>query len=96
MTKSDLIDSISEKANITRVKAELIITTVFNSMTEALKNGDRIEIRGFGSFEARHYGAYKGRNPRNGEIINVAEKRQAFFTVGKNLKRQVDGKTPSS
>ena len=92
MTKSGLIDFISEKADITRMKAELVVTTVFESMTEALRNGNRIEIRDFGSFEVRDYGAYKGRNPRDGTVIEVPEKRQAFFTVGKNLKSQVNGK----
>ena len=96
MTKADLINVVSEKGNITRVKAEMIVTTVFNSMAEALKKGDRIELRGLGSFEVRQYGAYKGRNPRDGAVIHVPRKRQAFFTVGKNLKRQVAGKTPTS
>lgn len=98
MTKSGLIDIISEKFDITRVKAEVVVSSVFDSMIEALRSENRIEIRDFGSFEVRHYGAYKGRNPRNGEILMVSEKRQAFFKVGKNLKNQVDGngKTPTS
>ena len=73
MTKADLINLISEKAGITRVKAETVVNTIFDSMVEALMRDDRIEIRGFGSFVNRQYGAYKGRNPRTGEIINVDE-----------------------
>ena len=82
MTKADLINLIAEKANITRVKAETVVNTIFDSMVEALMHGDRIEIRGFGSFVNRDYGAYKGRNPRTGEVINVPEKKTAFFQGG--------------
>ena len=90
MTKADLINLISEKANITRVKAEAVVNTIFDSMVEALMKNDRIEIRGFGSFVNRDYGAYKGRNPRTGEIINVEEKKLPFFKVGKELKDQIN------
>ncbi len=89
MTKADLIEVVSEKANITRVKAEKVVETVFNSIKEALKNGDRIEIRGFGCFEVRHYGRYQGRNPKTGEVIEVPKKKLPFFKVGKLLKAQV-------
>ena len=97
MTKADLINRISEKANITRVKAETVVNTIFDSMVEALLRDDRIEIRGFGSFVNRQYGAYQGRNPRTGEIINVGEKKLPFFKVGKELKEDVNkGGTGSS
>jgi integration host factor subunit beta len=89
VTKSDLIEIVSEKSNITRVRAEKVVETVFDSMKEALKGGERIEIRGFGSFEVRHYGAYEGRNPKTGEILQVQEKRLPFFRVGKQLKAQL-------
>ncbi|MCB0342551.1 MAG: integration host factor subunit beta [Pseudobdellovibrionaceae bacterium] len=90
MTKADLINLISEKANITRVKAETVVNTVFDSMVEALMKDDRIEIRGFGSFENREYSARKGRNPRTGEVIDVDQKKIPFFRPGKELKRDVD------
>src|SRR4051812_34643180 len=90
MTKADLINRISEKASITRVKAETVVNTIFDSMVEALMKDDRIEIRGFGSFVNRQYGAYQGRNPRTGEIINVGEKKLPFFKVGKELKEEVN------
>lgn len=90
MTKADLINLIAEKANITRVKSETVVNTIFDSMVEALMKGDRIEIRGFGSFVNRDYGAYQGRNPRTGEVINVSEKKLPFFKVGKELKEKVD------
>ena len=75
MTKADLINKVAAKAGITRVKAEAVVNTVFDTMVEALMRDDRIEIRGFGSFVNRKYDAYKGRNPRTGEIINVDEKK---------------------
>ncbi|MFN7730145.1 MAG: HU family DNA-binding protein [Bdellovibrio sp.] len=90
MTKADLINLISEKAGITRVKAETVVNTIFDSMVESLMRDDRIEIRGFGSFENRRYGSYKGRNPRTGEVINVKKKKVPFFKVGKELKEDVN------
>lgn len=90
MTKADLINKVAAKAGITRVKAEAVVNTVFDTMVEALMRDDRIEIRGFGSFVNRKYDAYKGRNPRTGEIINVEEKKLPFFKVGKELKDDVN------
>lgn len=90
MTKADLINKISEKASITRVKAETVVNTIFDSMVAALMKDDRIEIRGFGSFVNRQYDAYQGRNPRTGEVINVGEKKLPFFKVGKELKEEVN------
>src|ERR1035438_8662426 len=90
MTKADLIKQISEVAGITRVKAETVVNTIFDSMIESLMKDDRIEIRGFGSFVNRAYGAYQGRNPRTGEVINVGEKKLPFFKVGKELKDDVN------
>lgn len=90
MTKADLINKVADKAGITRVKAEALVNTIFDSMIEALLKNDRIEIRGFGSFVNRKYDSYKGRNPRTGEIINVEEKILPFFKVGKELKDDVN------
>ena len=97
MTKADLINLIADKAGITRVKAETVVNTIFDSMVEALMRDDRIEIRGFGSFVNREYESYTGRNPRTGESIKVEPKKLPFFKVGKELKERVDGKpsTPS-
>src|SRR6185436_16233032 len=90
MTKSDLVDQVSAKLQLPRGKAELIINGVFDCMERALRNGDRIEIRGFGSFEIRHYKAYEGRNPRTGDPVGVQPKRLPFFKVGKELKERVN------
>ena len=66
MTKSDLIERVATQLQLPKGKAELIINCIFDSMEESLKRGQRIEIRGFGSFEIRRYKAYEGRNPRTG------------------------------
>jgi integration host factor subunit beta len=92
MTKADLIELIAEKAGITRIKAEIVVNTIFDSMVEALMKEDRIEIRGFGSFVLRSYEAYQGRNPRTGEIIEVGEKKLPFFKVGKELRAELNKK----
>ena len=94
MNKSQLIEMISEKSNIPKKRAEEVVNLVFDSMTEALARGDRIEIRGFGSFVNRDYGSYTGRNPRTGESIKVQPKKLPFFKVGKELKEMVDGHGP--
>lgn len=96
MTKADLINVISEKAGITRVKAETVVNTIFDSMIEALLRDDRIEIRGFGSFVNRDYEAYQGRNPRTGEVIDVNQKKLPFFKVGKELKEDINKSTGAS
>jgi len=91
MTKRDLIDEIVRlHPTYSRRDAEVIVNSVFESMTEALCEGDRIEIRGFGSFVVKNRKAREGRNPKTGEIVAVAAKRVPFFKVGKELKARVD------
>ena len=90
MTKSDLIKLLTAKNNLKKEHAEEIVDLVFNGFTNALKNGGRIEIRGFGSFSVRYYKAYKGRNPKTGESVAVKPKKAAFFKVGRELKKMVD------
>ena len=90
MTKSELIESVANKLKLPKGKAELIVNCVFDSMEAALKAGERIEIRGFGSFVNKQYGAYTGRNPRTGESIHVPGKRLPFFKVGKELKEEIN------
>jgi integration host factor subunit beta len=96
MTKSDLIDVLCETQKMPKGRAELLINVIFDSMEASLRRGERIEIRGFGSFEIRNYRAYEGRNPRTGTAVNVRPKRLPFFKVGKELKERVnDGGSPS-
>lgn len=92
MNKSDLVENISEKLkNLSRKEVDLIVDTVFNKMTEALSGGDRIEIRGFGSFEVRVRDSRQGRNPKSGEKVFVTTRRVPFFKVGKELKERING-----
>jgi len=90
MTKSELIDAMAARANLTKARAELVVNCIFDAMTEALERGEGIEIRGFGSFTVRPYKAYSGRNPRTGEPVSVPAKRLPFFKVGKELKELVN------
>jgi integration host factor subunit beta len=90
MTKSDLIDLLCEAEKMPKGRAELLINAIFDCMEASLRRGERIEIRGFGSFEIRSYRAYEGRNPRTGSAVNVKPKRLPFFKVGKELKERVN------
>ena len=90
MTKSELIDAVASKTSITKSRAELVVNCIFDAMTETLKRGEGIEIRGLGSFTVRQYKPYNGRNPRTGDPVHVASKRLPFFKVGKELKEMVN------
>jgi integration host factor subunit beta len=91
MTRSDLIETLAQEKNITAKRAEQVVGEIFDAMSDALMNDDRIEIRGFGSFMVKEYGSYKGRNPKTGEIIEVKPKKLPFFKVGKELRERVFG-----
>jgi integration host factor subunit beta len=90
MTKSELIDAIAARGELTKARAEEVVNCVFEVMSQALEKGDGIEIRGFGSFTVRPYKPYNGRNPRTGEAVPVPAKRLPFFKVGKELKELVN------
>lgn len=90
MTKSELIEAIAARGELTKARAELVVNCVFDAMTEALRRGEGIEIRGFGSFTVRPYKPYDGRNPRTGQPVPVPAKRLPFFKVGKELKELVN------
>ena len=92
MNKSDVIMALAEKKNLTEKQATDVVNLMFKGFINEFKKGGRIEIRGFGSFTVRKYKAYKGRNPRNGEHVEVKPKRAPFFKVGRGLKKMVDGK----
>lgn len=89
MNKSDLIEVLSEEVELNSQTAEFVVDEVFNAMTEALVNGDGVEIRGFGSFKVRKYDSYTGRNPKTGKNISVSPKKLPFFKVGKELREKV-------
>ena len=90
MVKSELIENLAERADITLAKAEEIVDLFFDAVTETLCNGNRVEIRGFGAFTVREYKAYEGRNPKTGEKITVPPKRLPFWKTGMELKQRVD------
>lgn len=73
--------------------AEGSVNIFFDQVKQALANGDKVEIRGFGSFLLKEYGAYTGRNPKTGEKVHVPEKRLPFFRAGKDLRKKVDENT---
>jgi integration host factor subunit beta len=93
MNKSDLIVAVAKEADLPLRKAEEIVNLVFDTMSKALVDGDRIEIRGFGSFMVKEYQGYTGRNPKTGEQISVTDKKLPFFKTGKELKEKVDEAT---
>jgi integration host factor subunit beta len=92
MKKSDLIDVLAKKENLTDKQATEIVNVMFDGFTNELKDGGRIEIRGFGSFTMREYDSYKGRNPKTGKAVEVKPKKLPFFKVGRELKKMVDDK----
>jgi len=93
MTKSELVEQLSEKHEILNKKdAETVINLIFNGMSDALAQGDRVEIRGFGSFSVREREAREARNPKSGEMVKIASRKTPFFKTGKELRERVDCK----
>ena len=98
MTKADLIDEVSKLAELTRKDSEVIVETIFDSIVRSLRVGDKIEIRGFGSFRTRQRKPRVGRNPKTGERVEVPAKKIPFFKPSKELKDLVNtggGQTPA-
>ena len=90
MNKSQLIEALAKAENLTIKAAEDVVNTFFKEMEKSLIRGDRIEIRGLGSFKIKQYDSYNGRNPKTGKIIKVESKKLPFFKVGRELKERVD------
>lgn len=91
MTRSDLVDALAARfQHLPHRDAEMVVKTIFDSMAEALANGHRIEIRGFGSFTITRRPARTGRNPRSGEAVHIPEKKVPHFKPGKALREVVD------
>ena len=95
MTKADLITIIADKLKFPWTRAELLVDVVFGCLEQSMSRGEKIEIRGFGSFTVRQYRAYDGRNPRTGATVHVKPKRLAFFKVGKELRERVNDRRRS-
>ena len=90
MTKSELIAELAQRADLSKKRAEEVVNCLFRRMSESLVDGARIEIRGFGSFSTKDYSAYKGRNPKTGDEVQVKAKRAIHFKVGKELRDRVN------
>ncbi len=90
MTKSDLIKALGNENELTKLQATTVVNIFFDEMANALSKGDRVEIRGLGSFHARKYKAYTGRNPKSGKKVKIKPKKLPFLKCGKELRKRVD------
>ncbi len=92
MTKSELIEQLTDEHGILNKKeAEIVINLIFGGISTALAQGDRVEIRGFGSFSVRQRDAREARNPKSGELVEIPSRKTPFFKTGKELRERVDG-----
>lgn len=91
MTKADLVERIcTQVTTVNKKQAEAVVNSLFDSIILALEEGDKVELRGFGSFKTRERGAREGRNPKTGETVSVPPKRVPYFKPGKDLREKVD------
>jgi integration host factor subunit beta len=90
MTKAELIEKVLTAASLNRKEAEAAVETIFGSIIQSLRDGEKIELRGFGSFRLRSRGARVGRNPKTGEKVQVPAKRIPYFKPGKELKELIN------
>ena len=90
MTRAELVATVAERAGLDRKKADKAVISVFDSIKQALVEGDKVQIIGFGTFENRERSARKGRNPRTGEEISIAASKLPSFKAGKALKEAVN------
>jgi integration host factor subunit beta len=90
MTKAELVERVAEKINLTKKQTEAIVNILLDSVTEALSEGDKVELRGFGSFRTRQRNPREGRNPKTGDAVFIPAKKVPFFKAGKELREMVD------
>jgi len=93
MTKAELVEKVSGQINLTKKQTEVVVNTVFQSITDSLSDGKKVELRGFGSFRIRERNARVVRNPKSGAQVDVPAKRVPFFKAGKELRELVDKNT---
>ncbi|MBL7686049.1 MAG: integration host factor subunit beta [Deltaproteobacteria bacterium] len=97
MTKSDLVNKVADRIKtLSHKEIDMLVDTIFGKMTDALAEGNRIEIRGFGSFEIRTRSSRQGRNPKTGQQVFVGTRRVPFFKVGKELRERINVESESS
>ncbi|HSK71857.1 MAG TPA: HU family DNA-binding protein [Pyrinomonadaceae bacterium] len=90
MTKADLVERVAREADMTKKDAEQLVEIVFDTIKETLNKGEKIELRGFGSFRLRERGSRQGRNPKTGSSVDIPAKRVAYFKPGKELKELIN------
>lgn len=90
MTKAELAGRVADKIHLTKRQTETIVNILFTCITDALKEGDKVELRGFGSFRTRSRNAREGRNPKTGDTVQIPSKKVPFFKAGKELREVVD------
>ena len=90
MTKAELVEKVANQINLTKKQTEVVVNTVFSSITDSLAEGKKVELRGFGSFRIRQRNARVGRNPKSGQRVDVPSKKVPFFKAGKELRELVD------
>ena len=96
MTKADLVEKVAREADMTKKDAEQLVEIIFDSITGTLNKGEKIELRGFGSFRVRERGARRGRNPKTGDPVSIPAKRVPYFKPGKELKELINDDTSGS
>src|SRR3977135_1466550 len=94
MTKAELVEDVARAAELTKKDAERLVEIVFESIIESLNHGEKIELRGFGSFRVRERGARRGRNPKTGDPVSIPAKRVPYFKPGKELKELINEHNP--
>jgi integration host factor subunit beta len=90
MTKAELVDGVSDASGLSKKDAEVIVQTVLDSIIESLQRGEKVELRGFGSFRLRERSPRQGRNPKTGEKVQVPAKKVPYFKPGKELKELIN------
>ncbi|MDT7540395.1 MAG: integration host factor subunit beta [Acidobacteriota bacterium] len=90
MTKAELVEDVAQAAELTKKDAERLVEIVFESIIDTLNSGEKIELRGFGSFRVRERGARRGRNPKTGDPVDIPAKRVPYFKPGKELKELIN------
>ena len=96
MTKAELVEEVSRVSDLTKKHSEVIVDTVFKSIIDALHRGEKIELRGFGSFRLRRREPRKGRNPKTGDKVDVPPKKVPYFKPGKELKELINQDVPGT
>jgi integration host factor subunit beta len=96
MTKAELVEDVAQAAELTKKDAERLVEIVFESIIDTLNSGEKIELRGFGSFRVRERGARRGRNPKTGDPVDIPAKRVPYFKPGKELKELINEPAPAA